>query len=124
MKRNELLHPEYNNDLLRIKSVLGMDKFVEFAGLLDKQIKQLHTFPVEHTAPLEKPTLCWFGYRKLKFHSKKKINKGEKADMRLIYRFVEETNTLQILAVGFRWEKPDNVYQIAENRDNKQFINL
>ncbi|GAB6549112.1 hypothetical protein bcgnr5378_08100 [Bacillus cereus] len=118
--RNEKYHPSFIADTIFIESKLR-EQNNEFVAALKKEIKQLHKFPIEHTAELTKPTLSSYGYRKVKFHSS---NPREKSNMRLIYRYIKHTDTLQFLAVGFRRDTPKNIYEIAEERENKDFINL
>ncbi|HDR8331744.1 TPA: hypothetical protein QC181_006810, partial [Bacillus cereus] len=109
---NEKYHPDFYVDLASIDVKLA-ERFDLFLGLLLKEKELLHKYPIENTAQLKKPTLSYYGYRKVKFHSS---NPREKSNMRLIYRYIEDTDTLQFLAVGFRRDTPKNIYEIAEER--------
>lgn len=120
--RKEKFHPCYiNEDMERIYQILGEEKFVLFEKQLEHQIRMLHKYPIENTAALKKPILSDYGYRKVLFHSE---NQKLKADMRLIYRYIEKTDTLQFLGVGFRWDTPKTIYNVLEERDNLDFIGI
>ncbi|MED2737084.1 hypothetical protein [Bacillus toyonensis] len=118
--RNETFHPEFESDLAILEEKLG-NQFDVFMERLQKEITLLHKYPVENTAKLKKPPLSLYDYRKVRFHSS---DPRATSNMRLIYRYIKDTDTLQFLAVGFRWDSPKDVYEVADDRENKDFINL
>jgi mRNA-degrading endonuclease RelE of RelBE toxin-antitoxin system len=99
---NQLDHPDlYSVDLPRLESEFGDEqKFEEFLAAFDKTILQIKKDPASEGAPLTRPPLAT--YRKKKFHSQLKPPQGDKADMRLLYRFDPVNNTLYVLGVGKR----------------------
>ncbi|WP_153039066.1 hypothetical protein, partial [Bacillus cereus] len=76
---NEKFHPDFDNDLADLQ-VKFAGQFDVFMDMLTKEIDNLHKYPTENTAQLKKPTLSYYGYRKVKFHSS---NPREKSNMRL-----------------------------------------
>lgn len=118
--RSRITHPEFStNDLMRIYNILGEELFDVFDKNMEKQIQLLFKYPESIAARLKYGELAEYGYQVVRFHSN--VQEG-KADMRLIYRYVAEKDELQFFAVGFRWEKPDNVYYIAKKRSHKDFV--
>lgn len=60
-------------------------------------------------------------FRKFKLHSSKDLKQKIKTDMRIIFRYNEAKNAVEILSIGFRVKDkprpPEDVYSIAEARE-------
>jgi mRNA-degrading endonuclease YafQ of YafQ-DinJ toxin-antitoxin module len=121
--RNERFHPSFDDiDLPIIEKYFNTEAFIEFMEVLENEINKLHKYPNENTTKCKYPRLSTANYRKLKFHSVKKPKKNNKADMRLIYRYIEEKDMLQFLAVGLRHTEKPNIYDRANNRDDNEYV--
>ena len=120
--RNERFHPNFDDiDLPIIEKHFNTETFIEFMEILDKEINNLHKYPIQNTTKCEYPRLSTDNYRKLKFHSVLKPMKNTKADMRVIYRYIEEKDMLQFLAVGLRYTDKPNIYDRANDREDNEF---
>ncbi|MCL6626295.1 hypothetical protein [Alicyclobacillus shizuokensis] len=107
----------FDTDLPRIEEEMGDDaKFAEFLECLDKAIDEIMRDPANEGAPLQRPPLAPT-YRKKKFHSVRRPPRGQKADMRLVYRCDLTANTLYVFGVGKRRPYQDNdIYALLNPR--------
>lgn len=80
---------------------------------IDQALNEILEDPTRRGAPLKRPPLV--GWRKYKFHSKRRPAPFSRPDMRVIYRV--HGLEVQVLAVGRRLPgHPDDVYAVGESR--------
>ncbi len=115
---HEVYHPQFGDDLAFLAQKLGKKRFNDCLIQIDKAIEQVLRNPYK-AADLIYPPLQ--GYRKKKFFSQPRPHKRQRPNMRLIYRYVPEENTIYFLAVGLRIatrpHNPHDVYQRARKRN-------
>jgi mRNA-degrading endonuclease RelE of RelBE toxin-antitoxin system len=121
-RRKEIFHTAFRNfDLPTLENKLqNPEKFKEFLSCLTNEMELIQRDPIHNgSSKCEFPPLL--AYRKKKFFSNLSPKEGEKPDMRLLYKFDEETNTIYYFAVGERIKQrptnPDDIYQNAQIRD-------
>jgi len=115
---NRIDHRDFFDiDLPRLEAEFGdEEKFVEFLASLDKAVQEIMNAPADEGAPLTRSPLG-STYRKKKFHFMLRSPQGIKTDMRLVYRWDINTNTLHVLGVGKRRPYQSNdIYEILNPR--------
>ncbi|MBA4542139.1 MULTISPECIES: type II toxin-antitoxin system RelE/ParE family toxin [Thermoactinomyces] len=114
----EVYHPLFSEDLSLLASMMNKKRFNECLQQIDRAIDQVIRHPFK-AAPLKYAPLT--GYYKKKFFSVARPRRKQRPDLRLIYRFNPEENTIYFLAVGLRLaqrpQNPHDVYQRARKRN-------
>jgi hypothetical protein len=119
--RKELFHHDFREiDLPKLESMLDKRQFYEFLQCLQKEMRFIQRDPINNgSSPCQFPPLL--DYRKKKFFSVSRPPEDQSPDMRLIYRFDKDNNTIYYLAVGKRISMipsdPEDIYQQTKKRD-------
>jgi hypothetical protein len=100
-------------DIPRLQGRIGTTAaWIEFENQLEAALRTIREHP-DQRAKCEFAPLT--GYRKYKFHSRKKPGPKDKPDLRLIYEV--RGNTVIVQALGERKKRqPDDIYRLAEAR--------
>lgn len=118
MRIREVYHPLFFDDLAFLEKRFGKKKFNETLIQLERAIRHVLRQPYKSAILKYSPLQ---GYRKKKFFSTARPRKKQRPNMRLIYRYVPEQQTVYFLAVGLRIaSRPPNqndVYQRSKQRD-------
>lgn len=89
--------------------------------MIDQTLKRILRHPEREGKPCEFEPLTTAGFRKVKLFSTRTAPKGEKPDLRIIYRYNAQVDAVEFLAIGFRIkERPrpcEDPYSRAESRD-------
>ncbi|GIO36412.1 hypothetical protein J41TS12_12730 [Paenibacillus antibioticophila] len=99
----------------------------ECMQMIQKELNLIRRRPGVEGKLCEYEPLKSAGFRKVKLYSSKVLEaaRGEKPDLRIIYRYSEEENTVRIESIGFRLKtrpRPDNdPYSRAERRLTEKY---
>ncbi|MBD1370848.1 hypothetical protein IC620_00540 [Hazenella sp. IB182357] len=119
---HEIYHPHFSDDLIFLLHELGKKKGHECLLQIDRTIEHIIRFP-HKAAKLIYPPLT--DYRKKKFFPIARPGKRQRPNMRLIYKYNPDNQTIYFLAVGIRLtEKPRNtkdIYQRIRNRNDQLY---
>lgn len=95
--------------------------FLECQRMIDAALLRIRLFPDREGKPCEYEPLSTAGFRKVKLFSTQNQPKGESPDLRIIYRYHEQDDAIEILSIGFRIKQrprpPEDPYSRAEKRD-------
>ncbi|MCZ8493595.1 hypothetical protein [Priestia megaterium] len=111
------IHPELINDLARIGLEIGIERYPEFHEMYEKAVKSSMIDPYQ---PNTKLNYQLEGWRRCKYHSVRRPDRGVKPDYRFIYRYDEDTGYFFKLATGKRNAKGvggDSTYYDSHNRE-------
>lgn len=120
-KPNVVLHAEIKTDLKAIAGTFGGDdsKLQEFEALLQGEIKRIQADPRGCRVPCIYEPLASAAFRKVKFFSSRQLQRtpGEKPDLRIIFRYDEDKNMVEINTIALRRRgSPEDAYAIAITR--------
>ena len=116
-------HDDYLDiDLPKLESSLNPLEFEQLLAVFDREIERIKKNP-NNAALCKYPPLSEERYRKRKFHSEWNPETRQKADMRLLYRLVnnEDEDILQLLGVGFRHIGRPTLYDLASLRKEEDY---
>lgn len=87
-------------------------KMEEMISIFKTSVKHIDKHWQVNSKPAVKPKLSTYGYRIYKLHSSAQLAKtpNEPPDFRVVFKYVEATNTIEILTVGIRVDKYNNNY--------------
>lgn len=113
--------PQYVQDLQNLRtSCKDEEEFKILIERIETEQQLIERNPISHTAPCDYEPLASEHYRKDKFHSRPKAR--GKADMRIIFQYIEAEDYLYFIAVGFRHTNRPHVYDRASERANARIL--
>lgn len=88
------------------------EKFEELMNQFQLCLKYLDQDWKTNSKKLVKPKLSTYNYRKIKFFSSRQLQRtlNSTPDFRVIFKYLEEENTLYLLTIGIRVDKYNNTY--------------
>lgn len=115
-------HQIFSDDLPVIADYFVGDPsgFTECRQLLDEALMRIRSFPAREGIPCEFEPLSSAGLRKVKVFSVRRPARGDTPTLRILYRYNEQKDNVEILAIGFRIKvrpRPaDDPYSVASRR--------
>ncbi|MFD1953211.1 hypothetical protein ACFSL6_03215 [Paenibacillus thailandensis] len=115
-------------DIHDIAAAFGNDVngLQECMGLIQEELDRIGLHPVRQGKDCEYEPLKSAGYRKVKLYSSKALRttKGEKPDLRIIYKYDEADDMVRVVSIGFRAKekpRPDHdPYSKATKREKER----